>query len=298
MVNLFFGMIAFIVFFTGLCWGSFLNVWVYRIPRGKKVSSGRSFCGDCGHSLGILDLFPVFSWLLLGGKCRYCKCKLSIEHPLFELMFGLLFLFTYLSFGSFYEPMINPYLWVLTIFVMSVSIVVAKIDWDTTLIPNKITYPSLVIGLIYGCFATKLPLNGLVPQPTIVSSLIGGAVLFALLFGLSVISKGGLGMGDVKWVTFMGLFLGITHALLAMIIACTLNVLFIGFTMLFFGKKIKELPSVTLTEDTEEFPQTQKIMGISVVNGKPCIVLAPFFAAGTLIVWFFGVPIFNWWLTI
>lgn len=285
--------IFFYVFFfiLGICWGSFLNVLTYRIPIGENIAKGRSHCTNCGTTLKALDLIPVFSFIFLKGKCRYCKSKISWRYPLYELFVGLLFVLTYNLFG------INPYLWGLTVFIFTVNIVIAKIDWDTTFIPNKVSYPSIIIALILSPFFTKLPLEGLVPQPTLIEALIGGVVYFAVFFLLFFISNGGMGIGDAKWAAFMGLILGWKYAFIAFFIASFTSILFSMFVMVFFKKKINALPNnVVSKDDEEELPIEHKILGISIINGKPAVVLGPFLALGMVITWFFGIPILNWWM--
>lgn len=280
-----------LVFFTGMCLGSFLDVCVYRIPIGKNVVTGRSYCTNCNTYLKPLDLVPLFSFLFLKGRCRYCKTKLSWEYPLSELTMGLLFLLTYFRFG------INPYLWALTVFIVSVNVVIAKIDWDTTFIPNSVSYPSIVIAAILSFFIQNLPLEGLVPQPTTLEAWIGGIAYFGLFLLLFFISNGGMGMGDAKWALFMGLFLGWRYAFVALFIASLLSVIFSGFVLIFFRKKIKNLPNNKISsKDDDELPINQKVLGISIVNGKPAIVLGPFLAIGTLITWFFGVSLLGLYL--
>lgn len=278
-------------FILGICWGSFLNVLTYRIPLGENIAKGRSHCTNCETTLKTLDLIPIFSFLFLKGKCRYCKTKISWRYPLYELLVGLLFLLIYRLFS------LNVYAWLLSVFVITVNIVIAKIDWDTTFIPNSVSYPSIIIAMILTPFLSKMPLEGLIPQPTLLEAWIGGAVYFAIFFFLFIVSGGGMGMGDAKWALFMGLMLGWKYAFIAFFIGSFTSVLFSMTILLLFRKKIKELPNnIVSKDDEEELPIEQKIFGISIINGKPAVVLGPFLALGMVITWLFGVDILNWWL--
>ena len=87
------------VFVFGIIIGSFLNVCIYRIPKEESIAYPPSHCGSCGHNLKVIDLVPIFSWLLLKGKCRYCGEKVSKQYPIVEGATGLLFVFLYLKFG-------------------------------------------------------------------------------------------------------------------------------------------------------------------------------------------------------
>lgn len=282
-----------LIFVTGLCWGSFLNVWIFRIPEKRSIANGRSACMSCGHTLNALDLIPLFSYLFLRGKCRYCKSKISWQYPAIELLVGCLFLLTYFRFD------LNPYLWAISIFLITVNVVIGKIDWNTTFIPNVISYPSIIIAIILAILSIVMPINYLVPQPTIINSYVGGIAFFMLFFILYFVSKGGMGMGDAKWSLFIGLILGLDYGFIAILIGTSLSVIYSGIIMSFYGKRIKTLSNnIVSLKDAEELPIQDKILGISIVNGKPAIVLGPFLAIGMLITWFFGVDILTWFMYI
>lgn len=293
--------IAAIVFLLGISWGSFLNVWIYRIPLGRSVAGGRSACMTCEHKLGPLDLVPLFSFLFLRAKCRYCKTKLSWQYPAIELLVGVLFMLTYYVVG------LNLWLWLVSIFVITVNVVMAKIDWNTTFIPNVLTYPSIILAGVYVAFAAKIPnykeplmtiatYEMVIPTPSITSALIGGFGFFALFAFLFVISNGGMGFGDAKWALFMGLMLGWPLMLIALFVATTLSSIYSLTVLAVMGKKIKALPSLVISFKDEEEEVPEKILGMSIINGKPAIVLGPFLAIGMIVAWFFGLPILEWYM--
>lgn len=297
-------LIGLMIFLFGISWGSFLNVWIYRIPLGRSVAGGRSGCMTCQHTLGPLDLVPVFSFLFLRGRCRYCKTKLSWQYPAVELIVGALFLLSYVLFG------INPYLLLISAFLITVNVVIAKIDWDTSLIPNLISYPSILIAGVLSFFHGTFPvhkefLSGIstyeqvVPSPTTAEAWIGGIAFFSVFLILYFVSNGGMGMGDAKWVLFIGLMFGWQLGILALFLGTFLSSVFSLSILALFGKKIKELPNyeVSIHDETEE-AHVHKIYGISIINGKPAVVLGPFLAIGMLIVWFFGFPIMEWWFSL
>lgn len=294
--------IVILIFLLGISWGSFLNVWIYRIPEGRSVAGGRSACMSCNHTLSSLDLVPLFSFLFLRGRCRYCKTKLSWQYPMIELIVGLLFVLAYYIVG------LNYTLLGISMFIITVNVVMAKIDWNTGFIPNVLSYPSIILALGYAFFAEKLPTykeslfevmtyDIVVPTPTLTEALIGGAVFFGLFLAIFFLSNGGMGMGDAKWALFMGLMLGWKFAFIALFIGTTLSSVFSLSVMGLFKNKIKELPDnkISINDETEE-PIQGKIYGVSIVNGKPAIVMGPFLAIGMIITWFFGVPIYEWYM--
>ena len=113
--------IAGIVFLFGTVFGSFYNVVIYRLPLEMSIAKGRSMCFACKHPLGFFDLFPLFSYLLLGGKCRYCKTKYSPRYFFVELLTGILFLVAYLKFSITYDFALMIVFW-------SMLVIVALID--------------------------------------------------------------------------------------------------------------------------------------------------------------------------
>lgn len=279
------------VFLFGICWGSFLNVWIYRIPEGRSVAGGRSACMNCKHELGPLDLVPIFSFLFLRAKCRYCGIKLSWQYPMVEFIVGLLFVLTYLVFG------LDLYAWAISFFLITVNTVMGKIDWDTGFIPNVLSYPSILIAAVLTFFISDFNTYAIFPQPTVLDAWIGGIALLLIFVIMFFVSNGGMGLGDAKWALFIGLLLGWQVGFIAIAIASLTSVLFSGFVMLFFQKKIKELPDNKISKDDEtEEPLEGKVLGLSIVNGKPAIVMGPFLAFGMLMAWFFGVNILDWWL--
>ncbi|HND19273.1 MAG TPA: prepilin peptidase, partial [Acidobacteriota bacterium] len=142
----FWGTFAFIL---GLCIGSFLNVVIYRVPRGESIvwgkTQGRSFCPECHNIIAGYDNIPLLSYLLLGGKCRQCKAPISIQYPLVELLTGLLFV------GAFYQFGLTSHL-AANLFFIGAIIALVFIDYFTHLLPDAITLPGTVISLVVRIF--------------------------------------------------------------------------------------------------------------------------------------------------
>ncbi len=185
------------VFLLGICIGSFLNVVVYRLPLEMDFAKGRSFCPKCKTTLRALDLIPIFSWIFLGRKCRYCKEKISFVYPFIELLTGVLFVMTYLKYGftiDFFR----------IIFLISVLIVISVIDiieqniYDITIIVGSCVTGVLLL-LEYFIFGDK-----------ILGYIISALVAFLLYYGLHLLStkiygEEVFGFGDVLLALLIGL---------------------------------------------------------------------------------------------
>ena len=195
-----------LVFLIGLFVGSFLNVVIDRLPRNESFVKGRSYCESCKHTLSGWDLVPLFSFLYLRGKCRYCHTGLSLKYPLLEGITGLLYVLTYLS---FYQ---NLYLVVFGIAVINALIIIFFIDLYKGIIPFVIILPMIILTAVYG-------LLFLSPSENIMH-FASALVSFLLFFGLFVGTKGrGMGFGDVVYAFFLGLLLGFPNTILALYIA-------------------------------------------------------------------------------
>lgn len=181
----------------GLLVGSFANVVIHRIPAGGSVVAPPSSCPSCRTLIGPRDNVPVVSWILLRGRCRHCRTRISARYPLVELAVAAAFGVVGASVGlSLALPGFLLYAWTL--------VVIAVIDAETRRIPNRLTYtltPALAVLLIGAALLQGDP--GLA-----VRTLLGGLAAFAGLLVLALISPRGMGMGDVKLAAFIGLGLG------------------------------------------------------------------------------------------
>jgi leader peptidase (prepilin peptidase)/N-methyltransferase len=184
----------------GLLIGSFLNVVVWRVPRGESIVSPSSACPRCGHQIRARDNVPVVSWLLLRGQCRDCGEPISRRYPLVEAATGALFGLTTWHFGL--SSALPAYL-----FLAAISIALALIDLDTKRLPNAIVLPSYPVAIALLALASWNP-GGASDWPALWRALLGGAALYAVYFVLMVVYPAGMGFGDVKLAGVLGLFLG------------------------------------------------------------------------------------------
>jgi len=208
----------------GAAIGSFLNVCIDRLPSGKSLVFPPSRCDYCQEPLSPKDLIPVVSYLWLRGRCRYCHRPISIRLMFVELGTGLLFAFLYYHYGLSIELAV-------TAFYGTVFIVIAVIDLDHGLILNKIVYPMIVVTLI---------IDALLPQPGIINGVIGGAVGFTFLLIPGLISRGGMGWGDIKMAALIGMVTGFPLVMVAMLTAVILGGLTAIVLLLLKIKKRKD----------------------------------------------------------
>ncbi len=227
------------MFALGLCFGSFLNVCIYRLPLGKSVVTPRSACPHCGDLIPLYHNIPVLSWLILRGKCRSCKAPISPRYLAIELLTGLLFLGCFTHFGltlGMLKCIVLGYLLLGLIFT----------DAETKLLPDAMTLTGLALGIV---FSLVVPVNDLASRimPGLVSSamrgaiswqwwsladsLLGAAVGASFLYGAAAIylrTRGveGMGFGDVKLMAMIGSFLGTRLTVLTIFAASLAGSLF------------------------------------------------------------------------
>ena len=200
--------IAIIVFILGLLFGSFTNVIIYRMPRGESIVQPPSHCPSCNTRLGVLDLIPVLSWVFLGGRCRYCQEKISPRYAVVELLCGLLFLVVYLRYGLAMETLAG---WVFVVILLAVSFT----DLDEGMIPDRLTYPGMVLGLVLSFWTI-----GFLP------ALYGFLAFGGLMLAIAVISNGGMGGGDIKLAACIGAFTGLIGSAITLMMAALLGAVF------------------------------------------------------------------------
>lgn len=203
----------------GLLVGSFLNVCIYRLPRGTSVVWPASACGSCRRQLRWFENIPIVSWAVLGAKCARCKAPISLQYPLVEAVTALLFVLVVAT-----TP-VGPLLAARLLFVCAL-IVLFGIDLEHQILPNTITLPGIAIGLAFS----------LVGPPgwraSLLGVLLGGGVLYAIAWGYYVVRREeGLGMGDVKMLGMVGAFLGWQAVLLTLVLA-SLSGAVIGVAMI------------------------------------------------------------------
>ncbi len=181
----------------GLAIGSFLNVVVWRVPRGESVVSPPSACPRCETPIRPRDNLPVAGWLLLKGRCRDCSEPISSRYPLVELGCGLLFVVMALRFGA--DPVLPAYL-----YLAAVGLALALIDLDCKRLPDALTLPSYPVAVVLLGGAALLDSD----SGDFLRALLGGSALFGLYFALCFAYPAGMGFGDVKLSGVLGLYLG------------------------------------------------------------------------------------------
>jgi leader peptidase (prepilin peptidase) / N-methyltransferase len=236
-------LLYFYFFIVGVTLGSFFNVVGLRIPKKKSIVFPGSSCSTCGHQLKAYELIPVLSYLLQKGKCRGCQSRISPIYPVFELLTGILFATALLFIGWSGELVVA-----LTLISMFMIIIVSDINY--MLIPDKI--------LIW--FAGIFLLERIVwPLAPWWDSLLGAGTGFVLLLMIALVSKGGMGGGDIKLYALLGFVLGFKLVLLSFFLSTLFGAVIGGLALLF-----------------------------KIVKRKQPIPFGPFIAAGTLTAYYWG----------
>ena len=244
-----------VVFLFGALVGSFLNVCIYRLPREESVAWPASHCPACHRAIAAYDNIPIISYMILSGRCRACRTGISLRYPVVELANALGWVAIVAYFG--WNPVAVAYAGL-----FSALVVITGTDLSHTIIPDSVTLPGIVVGLV--CAATILPIG-------IVNSVLGVLVGGGLLWGLAVASpylfgKEGMGGGDIKLLGMVGAFLGWRPALLTIMIGALVG----------------------------------SVVGLSLIASRilrrdEYIPFGPFLALGAVIALFFHQPILDWY---
>ena len=208
------------VFLFGLIIGSFCNVIVYRLPRGKSIVLPGSQCRACGNAISPKDNIPLISYFILGARCRFCNEHISFRYPSVEFFVGLLFFLLWLKFGLSTTFAVYAML-------ASTLLSVALIDYDHKIIPNIITLPGMVIGLGLSIWALPITL-----ADSFLGLLLGGGLFYLIAF----LTNGGMGGGDIKLIAMIGCFLGWQGTLFTIFSGALLGSL-VGVTLMLLGRK-------------------------------------------------------------
>lgn len=207
----------------GLLVGSFLNVCIFRLPRGTSIVWPASACGSCKRELRWFENIPIVSWVVLGAKCARCKAPISVQYPLVEAITAVLFVLVAATTPA------GPQLAARLLFVCAL-IVLFGIDLEHQILPNSITLPGIVIGVL---FSLTGPPGW---RASLLGVLLGGGVLYAIAWGYYAVRREeGLGMGDVKMLGMIGAFLGWQAVLLTLVLA-SLSGAVIGVAMIAFQR--------------------------------------------------------------
>ena len=194
-------------FIYGIVFGSFFNVVGLRVPKKQSIVSPPSHCTNCKRKLGVLDLIPVFSYLLLKGKCRGCGSKISPVYPFMEFVTGGLFALSFYMLGFSVELIV-------ALLFVSLLVIITVSDIAYMIIPNKVLLPFAVV-----LFGLRL----VIPLEIWWDSILGAVVGFLILYLIAVVSKGGMGGGDIKLFFVIGLVLGTTNTLVTLFLAALIG---------------------------------------------------------------------------
>jgi prepilin signal peptidase PulO-like enzyme (type II secretory pathway) len=223
------------IFIFGLVIGSFLNCVVYRLNEGISFSSGRSFCPNCKHTLAWYDLVPVFSFLFLRGKCRYCGQKISWQYPIVEISTGLVFLLVSITtFDPQLSTLNSLFSMVCLLAVSSLLIIIFIFDLKWYIIPDKVLFAAVGITAAFHLCNFFLGLYSKDQALGFLFSAIGACAFFLAIF---LLTRGrAMGFGDVKLAFFMGLFLGWPKIIVALFLAFLIGAI-IGLILIALKKK-------------------------------------------------------------
>ncbi len=246
----------------GLVIGSFVNALVWRINVGKSIADGRSMCPHCKHELAAIDLIPVLSWVLLRGKCRYCHKPISIQYPLVELMTGVLFA---LSYAAKLPHGVNGWSeFIIWLIVLSAGIALVVYDLRWYILPDLIVVPATALVLL-ALVAGRI--TGVVSPEAVTSHAGAALVAGGVFFALASIAGGKLmGGGDVKLAFLMGLVLGGTNTIVAMMVGFN-SAAIVGVSLIAVGIKKR----------------------------KDYIPFGPFLVAGMVVAYLYGPQIVSWY---
>jgi len=253
---MYYGVNDVLIFISGLIVGSFSNVCIYRIPRNESIIYPASHCPKCRSNISPKDNIPLLSYILLKGRCRNCKSKISIQYPIVELLTGIIYLIIYLIYCLGFQFLIY-------IILSSVLIIIAFIDLNEQIVPDVISLPGIVIGFILSFF---------VPYISYINSALGvavggGIILIIGLGGSVIFKKEAMGGGDVKLAAMIGAFLGWRYIIIS---------LFLGFFLGALAGIFLIMSKIKSREDVVPF--------------------GPFIVLGSFITLLWGEKIITWYI--
>ena len=244
------GMLAAVVLF-GLVIGSFLNVVIVRVPAGRSLWRPRSACPRCSALLSWYDNIPVLSFLVLRGRCRTCGVPIAWRYPIVEAVTAVALVLAYLAFGPTAEFVVASVL-------LAALIAISAIDLQHLLIPDVITLPGILVGLVANVATGRM---------SWIDSVLGITLASGLFLAIILVSRGGMGGGDLKLGAMLGAFLGWKALLFALFVAVILG----------------------------------GVLGIALVASglrgrKDAVPFGPFLAVGGAMALFWGERVFGWWV--
>lgn len=247
---------VFLAFCLGACMGSFLNCAAWRITHGESFIRGRSHCPFCGHELGLVELIPVFGWLILKGRCRHCREKISVRYLLTEIIFGAITVMCLLRFDLTVLCLRN-YIFLCILFLLTLT------DIEDMIIPDGCHVAALLVWVATEPFLFA----GWKDVGFSILSLVifGGGLLAISLVMDRILGRDSLGGGDIKLFGVVGLYLGLIGTLFTVVLACAAGLVFHLFSG---GRK----------EEGQAFP------------------FGPWIAGAAAVMLLYGAPLVSWYL--
>lgn len=244
-----------ISFVFGLIIGSFLNVIILRLPSGKSIVTPRSACPHCGNLIEWYDNVPVLSYLMLLGKCRHCKVRISTRYPVIEAVTGLLSMALFLKYNISWAYFFH-------FAFVAALIAVIFIDIDHQIIPDVITYPGIAVG-----FVSSFLVPGVNYRDSFLGIVLGGGILYLVALAYLLVTKrDGMGGGDIKLLAMIGAFLG-----------------------------WKSLPITILSSSLLGSMVGLAAMLRTGADTKMAIPFGPFLSLGAIFYLFYGEEVFRWY---
>ena len=235
----------------GLALGSFLNVVIARVPAGRSLVHPGSACPGCSAPLTWYDNIPVLSFVMLRGRCRACGMQISWRYPVVETVTAAVLVMAYAAFGPSVDFLVACVL-------LPALVALTAIDLDHQMIPDAITLPGILIGLVVNLTTRRISW-----LDSVIGMLLGGGLFLVII----LVSRGGMGGGDLKLGAMLGAFLGWKALLVALFVAIVLGGV-IGAVLLATGRRGRKDP----------------------------IPFGPFLAAGGAMALFWGERVFSWWM--
>jgi len=250
---------------VGMAVGSFLNVCIDRLPRNESIVNPPSHCEACHHRLAIRDLIPLFSFLRLKGRCRYCQAFIPQRLFWVELSTATIFALLYWSYSSNTELGVD---WLaIMAFYACLFIVIFVVDLEHGLILNKVLYPGMLVALLIALFLPQPPWIVQLWVHGLPNFALGAAIGLVVFLLLALVSRGGMGFGDIKLAALIGLATGFPLVLLAVIMGAILG----------------GLAAIILLATRKR-------------GRKEAIPFGPFLAAAAMVTLLWGNNILNWYL--
>jgi leader peptidase (prepilin peptidase)/N-methyltransferase len=282
--------------------GSFLNVCIYRMPRELSVVTPRSACPSCGKPIAAYDNIPVLSWLILRGRCRHCRARISPRYAIVELLTGIFFVLSYLATSSMAEAVkysVFSFLMIGLIFT----------DAETKILPDLLTKPGIVVGLFFSLFV-EVESNGLAQLIlgrdydwrllSFINSLAGAIFGAGFIFGVSLLyhalrNREGMGQGDIKLMALIGAFLGLKLTLLVLLLGSLIgSVSGVILMLIVWQKRIARRRG--RTTEAASIIRARAWQSAKLIFRNFEIPFGVFLGAAAFLAAFVGAPLIHWYL--